>query len=76
MFFQADRTEQVATGKITLTAGGVGRNIADAVGKLRLSNGEDPRNTYFIGTLGNDDAGQLLLRSLKHVVSNFCLFVQ
>lgn len=67
--FQADRTEQVSTGKITLTAGGVGRNIADAISRLRLSKGEDPTNTYFIGSVGNDEAGQLLLQSLKHVVS-------
>ncbi|KAK7602810.1 hypothetical protein V9T40_006784 [Parthenolecanium corni] len=63
----ADRTEQVSTGKITLTAGGVGRNIADAISRLRLSKGEDPTNTYFIGSVGNDEAGQLLLQSLKHV---------
>lgn len=50
-------------GEIRQSGGGVGRNIADALGKL----GAHP---FLISAIGNDQTGNYLLKNtLKHVVS-------
>lgn len=51
-------------GSVSSTAGGVGRNIADAIGRLQPSN-----PPFFVSTVGKDDLGRFLLHSLQHVVS-------
>uniref|UniRef100_A0A0K8SVA2 Carbohydrate kinase PfkB domain-containing protein n=1 Tax=Lygus hesperus TaxID=30085 RepID=A0A0K8SVA2_LYGHE len=60
-------------GKISQTPGGVGRNIADCLGKLRYSGSSSESTTSFISTLGNDQFGQFLMESVKHL--NTSVFV-
>lgn len=57
-------------GEIRQSGGGVGRNMADALGKL----GAHP---FLISAVGNDQTGEYLLKStLKHVVSTTIAFLQ
>lgn len=51
-------------GIISTTAGGVARNIVDAIGKLQPNS-----YPYFISTMSDDAIGQFLWNSLEHVVS-------
>ncbi|XP_065215104.1 uncharacterized protein LOC135841833 [Planococcus citri] len=50
---------------VKLTAGGVARNIADALGKLMPNS-----PPTFISAIGNDSVGHLLWKSIQHVDSN------
>jgi bifunctional ADP-heptose synthase (sugar kinase/adenylyltransferase) len=61
MSFQANGSTH--RGEIRQSGGGVGRNIADALGKL----GARP---FLISAIGNDHAGDYLVKNtLKHIVS-------
>lgn len=52
-------------GLVKTTAGGVARNMADALGKLLPNN-----SVTFISALGKDSVGDFLHKSLEHVVKN------
>lgn len=49
-------------GKVSQCGGGVGRNIADALGKLEVG-------TFLISAIGNDDFGNQIARTVPHLVS-------
>lgn len=54
-------------GKISQTPGGVGRNVADSLGKLRSA-------VSFVSAVGNDQFGQFLLKSVHHLDTS-CVIV-
>lgn len=49
-------------------SGGVGRNIADALGKF----GHD---VCFLSAIGDDSDGHMILESLEHIVNNVIVII-
>jgi sugar/nucleoside kinase (ribokinase family) len=64
IFFPLQTDGRTLNGSVLSIAGGVGRNIADAIGRLRTSH-----PPFFVSTVGGDDWGKSLMQSLEHVVS-------
>lgn len=60
-FFQLDG--RMLAGQMKQVSGGVGRNIADALGRF----GHD---VCFLSAVGADSNGELILKSLNHIVNN------
>lgn len=50
-------------GQMKQVSGGVGRNIADALGRFG-------HNICFLSAVGADSNGDLILKSLNHIVNN------
>lgn len=50
-------------GQMKQVSGGVGRNIADALGRFG-------HNVCFLSAVGADSNGDLILKSLNHIVNN------
>lgn len=57
-------------GKVDYNAGGVARNISDALGKLLPAK----MSPLFISAIGYDEIGRFLLNSLRHIVSIFVYY--
>lgn len=62
-FFSSQLDGRMLAGQMRQVSGGVGRNIADALGRF----GHD---VHFLSAVGDDSNGQLIMRSLGHIVSN------
>lgn len=62
-YFSSQLDGRMLAGQMRQVSGGVGRNIADALGRF----GHD---VHFLSAVGDDSNGQLIMRSLGHIVSN------
>ncbi|KAL0281264.1 UNVERIFIED_CONTAM: hypothetical protein PYX00_002300 [Menopon gallinae] len=51
------------SGKVSQSGGGVGRNVADALGKLDV-------DTFLISAIGTDDLGGSILKTVPHLTGN------
>lgn len=55
-------------GQMKRVSGGVGRNVADALGKF----GHD---VCFLSAVGDDLDGHMILKSLEHIVNNINVII-
>lgn len=68
LFFLLQLDGRMLAGQMKQVSGGVGRNIADALGRF----GHDVR---FVSVVGNDSNSDLILKSLHHIVNTFDLSI-
>lgn len=54
------KSKESNVGRVSISPGGVARNIAESLGRLGIP-------TYFIGAVGNDHFGSIIIDSLKEV---------